>query len=465
MWRRSLFARTLVSHLLAVGVALLLAGLTLLWLVARTERTRLVERLDARAAVYATYAGEIAASTMILEGLADAIVRRFPPEPGTSVRIFAPNGSLLTPQSALGVFPSRAVLPYISGQLPFLPLSPDTRVAVALPVQRSGQTIGIVEVSSDAADAARLRRGLLLALLPAALLALAGAMLLAALLARNLLRPLAALQRVAATIAHGDLQVRADERRSDEIGRLAAEVNRMAAELETRFAEIQQLSDVRRDFYRSVSHELRTPLTAIRGIAENLEDAASEDDRASLAIIQSETERLGRLVDDLLAGGETPIANTRRHLPLAVAALAQEIADLMRPRAERGGVRLDFRSTSGDARIIGDRDRLKQALVNLLDNALKWTPAGGRVTLTLARSIDASDLLITVADSGPGIPEPLRTTIWQRGTRGADGGQGLGLAQVQDVATAHGGSVQLVDGPGTTIELRLPIVSQSTPLR
>ena len=105
---------------------------------------------------------------------------------------------------------------------------------------------------------------------------------------------------------------------------------------------------------------------------------------------------------------------------------------------------------------MGDRDRLKQALVNLLDNALKWTPPGGEVRIDLAAERGSSSLLITVADTGPGVPAPLRTTIWQRGTRGVDGGQGLGLALVHEVVAAHGGTVRLLDGPGTAVELRLP---------
>jgi signal transduction histidine kinase len=369
---------------------------------------------------------------------------------------------LLSTDAGLGPFPSRAVQPYITGQLPFLPLSPATRITVAQPVQRGGQTIGIIEVSADGADAVRQRRGLLLALLPAALLAVAGAMLMASLLARNLLRPLAALRRVAATIAAGDLHARADERRPDEIGRLAAEINRMAAELEARFAEVERLASARREFYRSVSHDLRTPLTAIRGIAENLEDSVSEQDRASLVIIQSETERLGRLVDDLLAGNE-PVSALRRQ-PLPLMALVQEVVELMRPRAERGGVRLVLQA-SAEGSIAGDRDRLKQALVNLLDNALKWTPAGGSVRVTLAPTPASTDLLLSIADSGPGIPTHLRSTLWQRGTRGADGGQGLGLAQVQQAVTAHGGTVRLAEGPGTTIELRLPTLPVQTTIR
>ena len=455
MWRRSLLSRLLWSHLLAVAVALLLSGTTLLLLVARSERTRLVERLDARAAVYATYAAEIAASTAILEGLAPSIVRRFPPEPDTIVRIFAPNGALLTASEDLGAFPSHAVQPFITGQLPFLPLAPQDRLMVAYPVRRGDEMIGVVEVSADGMEGARLQHMLLLALAPAGLLAAGGGMLLALLLARSLLRPLADLGHVAATIAAGDLEARADDRRVDEIGRLAAEINRMACELEARFAEVERLAGTRREFYRSVSHELRTPLTAIRGIAENLEEDAPEADRASLGIIQSETDRLNRLVDELLAGAEQPFVARRRLRPIPVESLVREVVDLMRPRAERGGVQLTV-GTTGDGVTMGDHDRLKQALVNLLDNAVKWTPPGGQVHVTIGSAPDSNEVQIRIADTGPGIPESLRPTVWQRGTRGPDGGQGLGLALVDEVVSAHGGSAHLLDGPSTTVELRLP---------
>jgi signal transduction histidine kinase len=461
MWRRSLLAQTAGSHLLAVSVALLLASTTVFLIVARSERTRLIDQLEARAGVYAAYAGELASSTTILEGLAAAVVRRFPPEPGTAVRVFAPNGSLLTPDSELGVFPSRAVHPHISGPIPFLPLAPDTRVTVAQPINHGSETIGIVEVSSNGIEAVRLRRTLLLALLPAAVLALGSGMLLALLLARNLLRPLATLQHATALIAAGDFNARADERRPDEIGQLAAEVNRMAAELEARFAEVQHLANARRDFYRSVSHDLRTPLTAIRGIAENLEDSLPQEDRSSLLIIQAETERLGRLVDEILAGGERPFIAQRQSERLTAAPLVREVVDLMCPRAERGGVQLHFEQRV-EGLLLGDRDRLKQALINVLDNALKWTLPGGEIRVTLDHQPHSASLIITISDDGPGIPPELRPLLWQRGAHGPDGGQGLGLALVHEVITAHGGTTYLRDGPGTIIELRLPALAAST---
>ena len=457
MRRRSLTTRLLLSHLAAAIVALGLLGGSLLFLVARNQRLQSTAALQAQAAVYATYAAELAHTTTLLEGVADVVVRRFPVQPGTSVRIFAPNGSLLTSDRALGEFPSRSAQAFVAGPAPFLPLAPESRRYVAQPIRRGGQAIGIVEVSSSAEAERRLRRELLLMLLPASLLALCGALLLALLLARSLLRPLHALQHVAQTIAAGRLEARSSDHSPDEIGRLAAEINRMAHDLQARFEQIERLAETRREFYRSVSHELRTPLTAIRGMVENLEDDADPGQRRSLEVLKAETDRLQQLVEELLAGGEHTFAPLRHRLPVDLGALAAEVVALMRPRADRAGVRLVYHPGGGET-IAGDRDRLKQALVNLLDNALKWTPAGGKVQVSVAPTGEASrrEVVLTVADAGPGIPAELRDAAWERGRRGADGGQGLGLALVREVLQAHGGTARIVDGPGTTVELRLP---------
>ena len=457
MRHRSLTHRLLLSHLLATLAALALLGGTLVILVVRNQRAQLLQRLSVQAAVYASYATELAPTTAILEGVADAVVRRFPPEAGVEVRIFAINGALLTSDRSLGEFPSRAVQPLVTGPGSFLPIAPATRRYVARTITRDGRPIGIVEVSSDLAGERRLRRELLLALVPASLLAVAGALLLAALLARGLLRPLHALRRVAGAIAAGDLQARADAHNPDEIGQLAAQINQMARDLQARFEEVERLAETRREFYRSVSHELRTPLTAIRGIAENLEDSATPEEQSSLAIIQAETDRLQRLVSELLAGGERAFPPLRQHGPVDLGTLATEVAGLMRPRAKRSGVRLRLQQET-TATISGDPDRLKQALVNLLDNALKWTPAGGDVLIRTynARIDETPGVAIAVSDTGRGIPADLRETIWQRDSRGSDGGQGLGLALVHDVVTAHGGAARLLDTGNTTIELRFP---------
>ncbi len=455
--RRSLTTRLTWSHLLATGVALLLLAATLLLLLIRAQRAQTIDALNAQASLYAAYASELAPTTASLEGVADRIVRRFPRPAGTMVRIFAANGALLTADRSLGEFPSRAAQPLIVSQAPFFPLAPPQRRYVAQPIMRGDQRIGIVEVSSSLVTEQRVRRQLLFALLPASLLGLAGSLAVANLLARSLLSPLDALRNVARAIAAGELDARADDARSDEIGELAAQINHMAADLKVRFLEVQRLAETRREFYRSVSHELRTPLTALRGMAENLEESATPEQRTSVAIIQAETERLQRLVEELLAGGEHNFQPRREQEAVDLGALVSGVVDLMRPRAARAGIDLHYEAAaSGD--VSGDRDRLRQALVNVLDNALKWTPPGGsvRVRVEVGAIADHPGLAIVVADSGPGIPPDVRGSLWQRGVRGPDGGHGLGLALVREVVEAHGGEVSLDPGPGTAVRLCLP---------
>ncbi len=457
MRSRSLTTRLTCSHLLATTVALMLLGLTVFALLSRNQRSEMIAGLNTQAAIYATYASQLAPTPPILEAVADSVVRRFPRPRDTTVRIFATNGSLLSSDLSLGEFPSRPAQALMAGPVPFLPLPSSRRLYVARPILRGDEQIGIVELSSDTGAIARLRRELALALVPCALLAAGGALVLAHLLARSLLRPLHALGRVSDAIAAGNWSARADERGADEISHLAGQINRMAVELQQRFGEIEQLAEARRQFYRSVSHELRTPLTAIRGMAENLEDSATPEQIRGLAIVQEETTRLQRLVEELLAGGEHSFAPVRERRAVELAALVSDVAALMRPRAERGAVRLTYEGNTGRM-VLGDRDRLKQALVNVVDNALKWTPSGGSVVLRVyGEDRDGrTGACVSVADTGPGIPEQLRATPRLHDARGDGSGHGLGLALVREVVEAHGGTVLLKTDSGTTVELWLP---------
>ncbi len=108
--------------------------------------------------------------------------------------------------------------------------------------------------------------------------------------------------------------------------------------------------------------------------------------------------------------------------------------------------------------MMGDRDRLRQALVNLLDNALRWTPAGGQVRVRLRMEGNEHDgqIRVLIEDTGPGIPAELRPRLWERGTTGDRNGHGLGLALVREIVEAHGGTARLVPGAGTTVELAFP---------
>ncbi len=456
MRRRSLTTRLTLSHVLVMLAGLLLLGIALLALVQRSQRTQTLANLTAQANVYAAYASEVALDTNTLTAIAPTLIRRFTIGPDTTVRVLAPNGAVLYASRNLGAFPSNAAVALLTNPLPIQPVAREgDRRFAAQRVVRGNETLGVVEVSQPTAAETALVRQLTRALLPSAALALIGAAIAGHLLARSLVRPLHQLGRVASLIAAGHTDARSDDRSQDEIGQVATQLNRMADELQARLADVERLADSRQQFYRTVSHELRTPLTAIRGTAENLEDDVAPEQQPALAVIQAEAARLQRLVEELLNPRDNVPIPLRRRQPLDVTALTQDVTRIMQPRAERSGVRLI--STTEDSLIImGDQDRLKQALLNLLDNAVTWTPPGGQVTIkamamkTMAR--------ITVQDTGSGIDPAVRERVWERGfsTRG---GQGVGLALVHDVIAAHGGTASLADGPTTEFVLCLPLLT------
>jgi signal transduction histidine kinase len=226
--------------------------------------------------------------------------------------------------------------------------------------------------------------------------------------------------------------------------------------------EIRRLEAVRRDFVANASHELKTPLTAMRGFAETLlDDEIPEDLRKQwLTSIRSNTLRLQRLVDDLLdlsrleSGGWI----ARRDL-VDVAALAQDVMAQVGPLAEDRGVSL---KTRGDALAVGDEQGLEQVLRNLLENAIRYTPEGGKVSLEIEE--DGGTVQVVVRDTGTGIPTSALSRIFERFYRvdparsRAEGGTGLGLAIVRHMVHAMGGEVWAESelGQGTKIFFTLP---------
>ncbi|GAC1534262.1 MAG: hypothetical protein NVS2B7_02250 [Herpetosiphon sp.] len=418
----------------------------------------MLDSLDRQASVFVIYAASVASDTPALAAQAQNIALRFSTAPDVEVRLFATNGSPLLPYSRLGPFPSLPARPFFTNSLVLPPVGHDTtRRYVVRPIVVGGSSIGVVELSQSVAGERRLLTALVVALAIAAAVAAAGALGLAHLLSRSLIRPLYDLESVAASIAQGDLAVRSKDHSEDEIGHLATEINKMAGDLQARIEQVETLAATRQQFYRSVSHELRTPLTAIRGMAENLEEVVNVSRRPELAVILGETKRLQRLVEELLQPGQHSLPPVRQRVPFALQPIIQESLALMRPRAERSAIIL-FSSLHTTATIVGDRDRIKQALLNLLDNALKWTPPGGIVQVQDYEHDHT--VTVTIRDSGPGIPEELGGQLWERGVHGKDGGQGLGLALVKDVITAHGGTVTLLAEAGTAISLSLPVVTE-----
>jgi two-component system phosphate regulon sensor histidine kinase PhoR len=238
-------------------------------------------------------------------------------------------------------------------------------------------------------------------------------------------------------------------------------------------SELRRLEQVRTEFVANVSHELRTPLTAIHGYIETLLDGALEEPehaRRFLEIAHRHTERLGRLIDDLTDLSNIELGKVELHVgPVAVADVVESILLMIRPRAEQGEVALATEVAPGLS-VLADRDRLAQILINLVDNAVKYTPAGGRVTVRAAGPTDGL-VEIAVIDTGIGIPPsdlPRITERFYRVDRARSrelGGTGLGLAIVKHLVTAHGGQLRIESQPdhGTTVRVTLPAGDRSEP--
>lgn len=234
--------------------------------------------------------------------------------------------------------------------------------------------------------------------------------------------------------------------------------------------ELKRLETVRSDFVANVSHELRTPLTAIQGYVETLLRTPPNDPRDTvsfLEIIERHTERLGRLTEDLLTlsdleFGRAPIVSQ----PVEVKDLVQRVLEVFTDGAAKKQVGLTYFTEPDLPPLSGTPDRLQQLLINLVDNAIKYTPPGGKVHVfgRLLNDNDGRKIELGVSDTGMGIPEkdiPRLTERFYRvdKTRSRElGGTGLGLAIVKHIVQAHGGELQIESslGKGTTVRVLLP---------
>ncbi len=401
--------------------------------------------------------------------------------PGVFVQVATLDGTPVSRSENLGTqtldISSQTLASVANGNAAFVNLTSD-HVALRVylvplilhtPDQPLPQTIAVIEVAQSLQGVTETLQRLATLMLGGIVGGLVLASIGGALLARNALAPIDRMTQTARSIASaGDLARRIDQPKTqDEVGRLAATFNEMLARIEELFRSQQR-------FVADMSHELRSPLTAIRGNLDLLRRGAFEnveERNVSLAAIDSESARMQRMVQDLLLLAQEDAGIT---IEKRVVELDTLLLDVYRQaRLIAGSVKVTLGSED-QAQVLGDPDRLKQLFLNLMDNAIKYTPSGGEVTLSLER--DTEWVRVTVCDTGVGIPPQHLAKIFDRfyrvdkararipsslslGPDGAGGGTGLGLAIVKWIVDAHDGKIDVQSevGKGSTFTVTLPL--------
>ena len=275
---------------------------------------------------------------------------------------------------------------------------------------------------------------------------------------RSIVVPLGQVERTAASIARGELDVRlpvtGDQR--DEVDRLRGTINQMAEGLE-------ETEKMKNEFISSVSHELRTPLTSIRGWVETLRalnDPADENYRKGLEIINNETVRLYNMVEELLDFSR--LQNGRLKMECRPLDLVAELTDAVlfcEARIQREGLLLAYTEPEEMIPVYADPDRLRQGVINILDNAIKYSAPGGRITVKIWQG--EYKAFIEIIDQGRGIPPEDLENVKTKFYKGSNSvrGSGIGLALVDSIMTALDGTMDLKStlGRGTVVTLGLPI--------
>ena len=344
----------------------------------------------------------------------------------------------------------------VAGAIP-----PDIPKDMLLAVKLDGTTVGWlgfamirgIKLPAEEAFIAQLRNNLLIGLA----LGLAVAALLAWLLARHLSRPVNEVAEGIRALAAGDYDTRLETRGSDEIARLGDDVNRLSCAL-------SEHETARKRWMSDMAHELRTPLAIINGELEAMNDGVRPMNRENLDSVRDEVNYLSALVDDLhslMLTDSGALAYKMQTVDLDE--LVQMTADSFQAHASNKGLELTYSGPAKGIKLQGDEQRLRQLLRNLLDNAVRYTDSGGKISILLKQ--DKQLVQLTIGDSAPGASMDECEHLFERlyrleGSRNRNsGGSGLGLAICRNIVEAHGGNITAQPGPdgGLLITTTLPL--------
>ncbi|MDU4938853.1 MAG: HAMP domain-containing sensor histidine kinase [Clostridium sp.] len=331
-------------------------------------------------------------------------------------------------------------------------------MALSTPIESDGKVIGVMRlvVSLEAVDKGI--SNIIVFFLVISITVLIFSILVSTILAKNIVVPIKKLTIVAEEMAGGDLGVRSDTNSRDEIGKLAKTLDYMAE-------EIQKREQLKNEFISSISHELRTPLTAIKGWVITLDDSQTDKDtlKMGLNIIEKETDRLVNMVEELLDFSRLSSGKmTLNKKEVSIKAISDYIDVYMSARARRENKRLNINLDSENKKIYVDIDRIKQVLINLLDNAFKFTEAEGTISISFS-SVEGS-LKIIAQDDGCGISEEDLPRVKEKFYKGknAKSKNGIGLSICDEIVKLHDGEIfiESEEGKGTLVTVILPVIKE-----
>ncbi len=336
---------------------------------------------------------------------------------------------------------------------------------VAVRVTDGAEVVGVVRIAVPESEVQLELHQLYRAAITGAVAAICIAGVIAYVMARGISTPIRQMKEVADAIAKEQFDRRTSIKGEDELAELAQSLNAMSDELKLKIERLKYLDNVRTDFVANVSHELKTPLTSIRGFVETLEDGAINDaDNAKrfLAIIKKHAQRLGNIIDDLLRLSELESGGGIEMAEMDLKGLINEIVMGFGHSLTVKQQRLSVEATGGDFVLRGDRDRLEQVFVNLIDNAIKYTHEGGQIKVHLTQAGDSA--IVTVEDNGIGIPKEDVERVFERFYRVDKarsrelGGTGLGLSITKHIVLAHNGEIRIESeiNKGTKVFVTLP---------
>jgi len=338
-------------------------------------------------------------------------------------------------------------------------------LANGVPVQVNNKTVGTLLITRNAYHVSPQGSNFLnrinLQILLSGLIAMLLALLLAVIFSRNITRPIRELTAATQVVSEGKLAHEVPVRSRDEMGQLAASFNRMSADL-------SRSLNLRRQMTADVAHELRTPISIILGHAEAVHDGVLPASPETFEIIRDEAERLEHLVDELHTLSLADTGELKLSMrPYSPEKLIQDAQKIYRHQTKQKKISMQAKASTGLPEINIDPERMMEVFSNIIDNALRYTPEGGHITLSARQTDDSIEM--SVQDSGPGVASDELDRIFERfyrteTSRARDkGGSGLGFAIAKSIVEKHSGRIwaESKPGEGLTIMIRIPIFTKS----